>query len=115
MVTWNVWWRFGPDWRKRQHGLLERLREMDADVIALQECWGAGPTSQAHEFAEQLGLHAAFVAPGLPPAPDSPASPDQVASRSGSACSAAGGCSRSGCAASGASSEPGSGGDGRHP
>ncbi len=78
IVTWNVWWRFGPAWRERQHGLLTRLREADADIVALQECWGTGQTSQAHEFADQLGLHAAFVAPGLPPAPNPPESADQA-------------------------------------
>jgi endonuclease/exonuclease/phosphatase family metal-dependent hydrolase len=78
VVTWNVWWRFGPAWRERQHGLVQRLREAQPDVVALQECWGNRETSQAHDFGERLGLHAAFVAPGLPPAPDAPESPDQV-------------------------------------
>ncbi|MDP9396064.1 MAG: hypothetical protein M3Q27_18145 [Actinomycetota bacterium] len=73
-----MWWRFGPAWRERQHGLLTRLREADADIVALQECWGTGQRSQAHEFADQLGLHAAFVAPGLPPAPNPPESADQA-------------------------------------
>jgi endonuclease/exonuclease/phosphatase family metal-dependent hydrolase len=78
VVTWNVWWRFGPAWRMRQPVLLQRLRETGGDVIALQECWGAGDTSQAHEFAAQLGMNAAFVAPGLPPAPDPPECSDQA-------------------------------------
>jgi endonuclease/exonuclease/phosphatase family metal-dependent hydrolase len=76
VLTWNVWWRFGPDWRERQPRLLHYLREADADVVALQECWGGDGTSQAHEFAAALGRHAAFVAPGLPPAP--PGSPHEV-------------------------------------
>jgi endonuclease/exonuclease/phosphatase family metal-dependent hydrolase len=78
VVTWNVWWRFGPAWRQRQHGLLTTLRSANADVVALQECWGAGQTSQAHEFADELARHAAFVAPGLPPAPDPPETADQA-------------------------------------
>lgn len=78
VVTWNVWWRFGPAWRQRQHGVLSTLREADADVVALQECWGIGQTSQAHEFAEQLGRYAVYAAPGLPPAPDPPEAPDQA-------------------------------------
>lgn len=40
MMTWNIWWRFGPRWQDRQHGLLETLRAVDADVVALQEVWG---------------------------------------------------------------------------
>ena len=62
----------------RQPVLLRRLREADADVIALQECWGTSLTTQAHEFAAALGMHAGFAAPGLPPAPYPPESPDQA-------------------------------------
>lgn len=73
-----MWWRFGPDWRTRQPILLRHLRAADADVIALQECWGTEETTQAHEFAAELGMHAGFVAPGLPPAPDPPETEDQA-------------------------------------
>ena len=76
MMTWNVWWRFGPRWQDRQHGLLETLRAVDADVVALQEVWGTAETTQAHEFAGQLGLHAAFAAPSYPPAPEAPRTSD---------------------------------------
>jgi endonuclease/exonuclease/phosphatase family metal-dependent hydrolase len=78
VLTWNVWWRFGPNWRERQPALLHHLRQADADVIALQECWGTAATSQAHEFAADLNMYAGFVAPGLPPAPHPPETPDQV-------------------------------------
>jgi endonuclease/exonuclease/phosphatase family metal-dependent hydrolase len=78
VLTWNVWWRFGPAWRERQPALLHSLRTADADVVALQECWGAGGTTQAHEFAAALGMHAAFVAPSLPPPPEPPEDDDQV-------------------------------------
>jgi endonuclease/exonuclease/phosphatase family metal-dependent hydrolase len=78
VLTWNVWWRFGPDWRARQPAILGTLREARADVIALQECWGTRTTSQAHELAAKLGMHAAFVEPGLPPPPDPPETPDQA-------------------------------------
>jgi endonuclease/exonuclease/phosphatase family metal-dependent hydrolase len=75
-MTWNIWWRFGPRWQDRQHGLVEALRAMDADVVALQEVWGKAETTQAHEFAGQLGLHAAFAAPSYPPAPETPTTAD---------------------------------------
>ncbi len=78
VLTWNVWWRFGPAWRQRQPGLSHHLRDAQADVVTLQECWGAAGTSQAPEFVAELGMHAAFVAPGLPPAPDPPEAEDQV-------------------------------------
>ncbi len=78
VLTWNVWWRFGPAWRKLQPVLLQHLRDAAPDLVALQECWGLGSTSQAHEFASALGMHAAFLAPSLPPVPDPPESPDQA-------------------------------------
>jgi endonuclease/exonuclease/phosphatase family metal-dependent hydrolase len=77
VMTWNIWWRFGPHWQDRQHGLVETLRAVDADVVALQEVWGTAETTQAHEFAGQLGLQAAFAAPSYPPAPEAPETPDQ--------------------------------------
>ena len=75
-MTWNIWWRFGPCWQDRQDGVLETLRGVDADVVALQEVWGTAETTQAHELAGQLGLHAGFAAPSYPPAPDAPEIPD---------------------------------------
>ena len=39
-VTWNVWWRFGGNWRERQPGIAEILRRADPDLVGLQECWG---------------------------------------------------------------------------
>ena len=77
VLTWNVWWRFGPDWRARQPRLVETLRRLDPDVVALQEVWGTPESSQPHEFARQLGLHSAFVAAALPPPPVPPENPDQ--------------------------------------
>lgn len=76
-MTWNLWWRFGPQWRDRENGILQTLREVDADIVALQEVWATGGTTQAQRLADQLGLHAAFAAPSLPPAPDPPESPEQ--------------------------------------
>jgi endonuclease/exonuclease/phosphatase family metal-dependent hydrolase len=36
-MTWNVWWRFGPEWRDRQPGLVHTIGAVDSDVVALQE------------------------------------------------------------------------------
>ncbi len=72
VLTWNIWWRFGPHWQDRQRALVRTLREVDADVVALQEVWGDAQTTQAHEFAEQLELHAAFAEPSYPPVSDVP-------------------------------------------
>jgi hypothetical protein len=73
-VTWNLWWRFGPDWRRRQPGIRQTLREIDPDLVATQETWGDRTTSQAHELAEHLGFHAAYAGPSLPPRPPEPES-----------------------------------------
>jgi endonuclease/exonuclease/phosphatase family metal-dependent hydrolase len=77
-MTWNIWWRFGPRWRERQPGILATLERFDPDVVALQEVWSAGGTTQADELAEALGLHATFAAPSYPAAPDPPLEPDHA-------------------------------------
>ncbi|MFF2369111.1 endonuclease/exonuclease/phosphatase family protein [Agromyces sp. NPDC058110] len=78
LMTWNVLWRFEPDWRARERAILSTLNQLKPDVIGLQECWYADGRSQAHVFAERLGMHAAFEAPSLPPVPDPPEHPDQA-------------------------------------
>jgi endonuclease/exonuclease/phosphatase family metal-dependent hydrolase len=61
VLTWNVWWRFGP-WESRQPAIAATLRRIDADVIALQEVWGeAGGTGQAAELAGALGFEHAYA------------------------------------------------------
>lgn len=72
VMTWNIWWRFGPHWQDRQPALLRTLSEVDADVVALQEVWGNAQTTQAHEFARQLGFHASFAESSYPPVSDVP-------------------------------------------
>ncbi|MFJ1809984.1 MULTISPECIES: endonuclease/exonuclease/phosphatase family protein [unclassified Streptomyces] len=56
VVTWNLWWRFGP-WRERQKAILTVLRELDPDVVGLQEVWAAGAENLAEWLADELGLH----------------------------------------------------------
>jgi endonuclease/exonuclease/phosphatase family metal-dependent hydrolase len=69
VVTWNLWWRFGPRWRDRQPGIRQTLERLDADVVALQEVWAGEGSTQADQLAEHLGLHALFAGPSYPPAP----------------------------------------------
>lgn len=78
LVTWNVLWRFDPDWRARERGILATLERLQPDVVGLQECWGTGDGSQAHLVAGRLGLHAEFLAPSLPPVPGPPEHPEQA-------------------------------------
>ncbi|MFJ7293489.1 endonuclease/exonuclease/phosphatase family protein [Streptomyces collinus] len=66
IVTWNVWWRFGP-WQTRQKAILTALRELRPDVVGLQEVWAARGENLAEWLAGELGLHCAW---GASPAPE---------------------------------------------
>jgi endonuclease/exonuclease/phosphatase family metal-dependent hydrolase len=61
IVSWNLWWRFGP-WAERQKAVLAVLRELDPDVVGLQEVWAAGGENLAEWLADELGLHWAWAA-----------------------------------------------------
>ncbi len=62
VVTWNLWWRYGP-WEARQKAILAVLRELRPDVVGLQEVWdaggsgGSGRENLAEWLAGELGLH----------------------------------------------------------
>ncbi|AQS72126.1 endonuclease/exonuclease/phosphatase family protein [Streptomyces pactum] len=62
VVTWNVWWRFGP-WADRQKAILAVLGELRPDVVGLQEVWAADDGANLAEWlAGELGLHCAWAA-----------------------------------------------------
>lgn len=66
VVTWNLWWRFGP-WEERQKAILGVLRELRPDVVGLQEVWASDDGENLAEWlAGELGLHWAW---GPSPAP----------------------------------------------
>ncbi|MER6677815.1 endonuclease/exonuclease/phosphatase family protein [Streptomyces sp. NPDC000983] len=56
VVTWNLWWRFGP-WRERQKAVLSVLRDLRPDLVGLQEVWSADGENLAEWLAGELGLH----------------------------------------------------------
>lgn len=56
VLTWNLWWRFGP-WEERRPAIAATLARLDADVICLQEVWDDDAVCFAAELAESLGLH----------------------------------------------------------
>ncbi|MFJ5264411.1 endonuclease/exonuclease/phosphatase family protein [Streptomyces sp. NPDC088387] len=60
VVTWNLWWRFGP-WEARQKAILGALRELRPDVVGLQEVWEGGGENLAGWLAGELGLHVAYA------------------------------------------------------
>ncbi|MEU1512047.1 endonuclease/exonuclease/phosphatase family protein [Streptomyces sp. NPDC005811] len=66
VVTWNLWWRFGP-WRERQKAILAVLRDLRPDVVGLQEVWAAADGENlAQWLAADLGLHCAWAPSPLP-------------------------------------------------
>jgi endonuclease/exonuclease/phosphatase family metal-dependent hydrolase len=69
MMTWNVWWRFGPRWQDRQPGIVQTIRRARPDVLALQEAWATAESSQVDELADEFGMHPVFAAPSYPAAP----------------------------------------------
>jgi len=83
VVTWNVLWRFEPDWRARERGILTTLERLSPDLVGLQECWATDADTQAHLIARHLDLYAAYAGPSLPPEPDPPEHPEQVGVRMG--------------------------------
>lgn len=56
ILTWNVWWRYGP-WEQRRKAILAVLRELRPDVVGLQEVWERGGENVAGWLAGELGLH----------------------------------------------------------
>jgi endonuclease/exonuclease/phosphatase family metal-dependent hydrolase len=56
VMTWNLWWRFGP-WEQRLPAIAHVLAEQDADVVMLQECWRSGHDSLAERLATVTGHH----------------------------------------------------------
>ena len=54
LVSWNIWWRYGP-WEARLPAITEALRQVDADIVGLQEVWDDDGRSQAAELAAALG------------------------------------------------------------
>lgn len=59
VLTWNLWWRFGP-WEARRPAIAATLARLDADVICLQEVWDDGTVNLAAELADGLGFHHAY-------------------------------------------------------
>jgi endonuclease/exonuclease/phosphatase family metal-dependent hydrolase len=76
VMTWNIWWRFGPRWQDRQPGIVATIERSRPDVAALQEVWSTEETTQAHQLAKALDMWAVFGSPSYPPAPTESDRPD---------------------------------------
>ncbi len=77
-MTWNVWWRFGGNWREREPGILATVLDAEPDLLGIQECWGDADTTQADLIASATGGNAAFIRVGLPPEPEPVEEPGQT-------------------------------------
>jgi endonuclease/exonuclease/phosphatase family metal-dependent hydrolase len=61
VVTWNIWWRHGP-WEQRHDAIVTTLKQVDADVIFLQEVWAeTDGRNQAAELADELQFHYTYA------------------------------------------------------
>jgi endonuclease/exonuclease/phosphatase family metal-dependent hydrolase len=79
VMSWNVWWRFGPSWAAREVGIQEVVSSVKPDVLGLQETWSSGTESQASVLADRLGaFHGAFLRTSIPPVPDPVEHDDQA-------------------------------------
>ena len=57
VMTWNLWWRFGP-WEARQPAIATVLRDEAPDLVCLQEVWAEDSgDDQAAMLADRLGFH----------------------------------------------------------
>jgi endonuclease/exonuclease/phosphatase family metal-dependent hydrolase len=60
ILTWNLWWRFGP-WPRRRAAILEVLLDAGPDICGLQEVPADDEHDLAAELADALGMHWAWL------------------------------------------------------
>lgn len=65
VLTWNVWWQFGP-WEERRKAILAVLRDLQPDIVGLQEVWAGGGENLAEWLADDLGMHWTWAASPAP-------------------------------------------------
>jgi endonuclease/exonuclease/phosphatase family metal-dependent hydrolase len=56
VLSWNLWWRFGP-WEERRQAILTVLGDLRPDVMGLQEVWAGDGENLAEWLASALGMH----------------------------------------------------------
>jgi endonuclease/exonuclease/phosphatase family metal-dependent hydrolase len=60
VMTWNLWWRFGP-WEQRLPAIERVIADEAPDVVCLQEVWSDGERSSAAHLGDALGYHHALT------------------------------------------------------
>ena len=66
VMVWNVWWRFGGNWRERELSIGATLEAYRPDVLGLTESWSGEGTDQPHRLAAPCGMHAAWAPSSVP-------------------------------------------------
>jgi endonuclease/exonuclease/phosphatase family metal-dependent hydrolase len=61
VLTWNLWWRFGP-WLARASAIRTVLHEASADICGFQEVWSEEGHNLAGELAAELGMQWTWAA-----------------------------------------------------
>ncbi len=62
-ATWNLWSHFGEDPRRRLGGIETTLRQVDADVVCVQEAYADQDIDDADRLGDRLGLHVVRARP----------------------------------------------------
>ncbi len=62
VMTWNLWWHFGP-WEARQPLILDTIRDAAPDIVCLQEVWSDEDDDQLDHLADQLEMYAVRTNP----------------------------------------------------
>jgi endonuclease/exonuclease/phosphatase family metal-dependent hydrolase len=65
VLTWNLWWRFGP-WQRRRDAIAAVLADTQPDLCGLQEVWASPTEHLAGWLADQLGMHWTWTASPAP-------------------------------------------------
>jgi endonuclease/exonuclease/phosphatase family metal-dependent hydrolase len=66
VMVWNVWWRFGGNWREREVSIGATLEAYRPDLLGLTESWSGEGTDQPHRLAAPCGMHAAWAPSSIP-------------------------------------------------
>ncbi|WP_428117681.1 endonuclease/exonuclease/phosphatase family protein [Candidatus Poriferisodalis sp.] len=60
VVTWNLWWRFGDNWRARHDAIIATLEALEPDIVCCQEVWAERDgENQADVVASALAMEVA--------------------------------------------------------
>lgn len=68
-MVWNVWWRFGDDWRGRENGITTTVDTYRPDLLGLVEAWSGEGTDQPERLAAARGMHSVFASAPHPRVP----------------------------------------------